>query len=123
MEKNKEELKTEMGKLDKVKEFTDEEFKQKDYFKKLNLREARALFKYRAKMTQYVKKNFTNDPKYRKDLWKCISCKTNIDTQSHVLWCDAYKNLRQGKDINNDKDLATYIMEVFEIRRKLEKNL
>ena len=90
------------------------------YFQKLNLEEARAIFKYQAKMTQYVKRNFPNEPKYRQDLWKGISCQSNIDTQSHILWCEAYKNLRKDKNIENDKDLATYILEVHEIREKLE---
>ena len=85
----------------------------------MNLDEARAIFKHRAKKTQYSKFNFKNDPQYRHDLWKCSSCKTNIDTQSHLLWCEAYKKLREDKDLNSDKDLATYIMEVLKIRTKL----
>ena len=62
--KNSEELKNEMIKLNKVKEFKDEKFERKDYFKKLNLKEAREIFKHRAKMTQYVKRNDPNEPKY-----------------------------------------------------------
>ena len=70
-------------------------------------------------MTQYSKFNFKNDPQYRQDLWKCSSCRTNIDTQSHILWCDSYKKLREGKDLNSNKDLANYIIEVLKIREKL----
>ena len=73
-------------------------------------------------MTQYVKRNYPNEPKYRQDLWKCISCQSNIDTQSQMLWCEAYKNLRKDRDIDNDKDLANFILEVLEIRRKLDIN-
>ena len=85
----------------------------------MNLDEARTIFKHRAKMTQYTKWNFKNDPQYRHDLWKCTSCKKNIDTQSHLLWCESYKTFREGKDLQSDKDLANYIMEVLKIRTKL----
>ena len=122
IEKNKEELKKEIGKLEKVKEFKDEKFEQKEYFKELNLKEARAVFKHRSKMTQYVKRNFANEPQYRNDLWQCTGCKSNVDTESHILWCDAYRDLRQGKDIKNDKDLASYLLKVFDIRSKLNTN-
>ena len=118
LNKNSIELKKEIGELSKVKEFKDEDFQQKEYFKNLSLKEARTIFKHRSKMTQYVKRNYPNEPKYRKELWKCISCQSNIDTQSHILWCHAYKDLRKDKDINSDKDLATYIQEVLEIRKK-----
>ena len=102
-----------------MKEYSGENFHQKDYFKNLNLHEARTVFKHRAKMTQYTKWNFKNDPQYRHDLWKCSSCKTNIDTQSHILWCDSYKKLREGKDLTNDKDLANYIIQVLKTRTEL----
>ena len=119
LEKNEKELKNGLEKFQKVKEYSGENFQQKDYFKILNLHEARSVFKFRAKMTQYTKFNFKNDPQYRKDLWNCSSCKTNIDTQSHILWCESYKKFREGKDLNSNKDLANYIIEVLRIREKL----
>ena len=70
-------------------------------------------------MTQYTKWNYKNDPQYRHDLWKCQSSRTSIDTQSHLLWCESYKNLKADKDLNSDKDLANYIIEVLKIRTKL----
>ena len=70
-------------------------------------------------MTQYIKRNFRHDPAYTKDIWKCDSCRTSIDTQSHMLWCEAYKELRMDKDLRSDKDLTKYIQEVLEIRMKM----
>ena len=67
----------------------------------------------------HIKRNFRHDPAYTKDSWKCDSCRTNIDTQSHMLWCEAYKELRIDKDLQSDKDLTKYIQEVQEIRMKL----
>ena len=121
IEKNKEELKKEIGKLEKVKEFKDEKFEQKEYLKELNLKEAKAVFKHRAKMTQYVKRNFSNDIMYRQSLWQCISCKECIDTQSHMMWCISYSEFRENLNFNDNKDLASYIAQVLKIREKMEK--
>ena len=70
-------------------------------------------------MMQYTKMNFSNDPKYIKELWLCDSCQTSISTQSHVLWCPAYAPLRENKSLNNDKDFASYLQSVLEIRANL----
>ena len=66
-----------------------------------------------------VKYNYSHDPKYQKDLWKCDSCESSIETQEHILWCPAYSELRKDKDINNDHDLITYIKNVMKVREKL----
>ena len=115
-------LKKELKKLEKVKEFSSENFELKNYFKTLNLQEARNVFKYRSKMTQYVKRNFKNDKIYRQSLWQCVSCKKCIDTQSHMMQCEAYSEFRQNLNFDNNKDLAKYIAEVLKIREKIEKN-
>ena len=70
-------------------------------------------------MIQYTKRNFSHDPAYTNALWKCDSCKTQIDTQSHIQWSEAYKNLRNDRDLKSDKDLTQYIKEVLEIRTKM----
>ena len=97
-----------------------EDFGRQPYLKELNLEGARTKFKYRTKMTQFVKMNYSSDPKYSEDLWRCQSCRTKIDSQNHVLWCPSYANLREGKDLDSDKDLCEYLQEVFRIRHKLE---
>ena len=79
--KNEEELRNDIGKLEKVKKYATEKCELKNYFKDLNLDEARAIFKHRAKMTQYTKRNFKNDPQYRHALWKCSSCKTTAGAE------------------------------------------
>ena len=66
--------------------------------------------------------NFHSDEHYRKELWKCDSCQSAIDTQSHVLWCRAYVKLRENKDLNNDQDIDQYLQEVLEIRSNLNIN-
>ena len=118
IDKNVTELIFEMIKSEKVKEYISETFERKSYFKDLNLIEARAIFKKRAKMTQYVKMNYPSDPVFRKELWQCSGCSTKMDTMSHVLWCSGYSNLRENLDLDSDKDLAKYLLEVEKIRSK-----
>ena len=67
-----------------------------------------------------LKRNYANDKKYRQSLWQCVSCKTEIDTQSHVMWCDAYSELRKNVNFDNNKDLAKYIGDILKIREKLD---
>ena len=67
-----------------------------------------------------VKFNYKNNPVNRATLWQCDSCQSAIDTQSHILWCPAYSELRWGKDISNDKHLIDYVRKVIEIRDNLK---
>ena len=97
-----------------------EECITKPYVKNLTVTNARHVFKKRTSMTQYVKMNYMNETRYMKDLWKCDSCQTSIDSMSHVLWCPSYSELRTGKDMKNDQDMATYLHNVMLIRSKLE---
>ena len=75
------------------------------------------MFRSRSGMFQ-CKMNFPNHKKFSKDLWTCDSCRRAIDSQSHVMVCPAYKQLREGKDVNNNEDLVKYLAEVMKIRNK-----
>ena len=95
-----------------------EQFGKKDYMNTMTLSETRIQFKLRSHMFD-VKWNYKSNPNYAKDLWKCDSCKSSIQTQNHIMWCPAYSELRAGKDITNDKDLVDYMRKVMTIREKL----
>ena len=95
-----------------------EKFERKNYINDMTMIEAQTYFKYRTHMIN-AKFNYKNDKKYRKELWRCNSCKSAFYTQSHIFWYPSYKELRAGKNINNDKDLVNYIQNVMEIREKL----
>ena len=69
-------------------------------------------------MLQYVKMNYSSDPIYTKELWKCSGC-SSIDTESHLLWCPSYASLRLNLDLSNNKDLAKYLQEILKIRFNL----
>ena len=120
---NEKELKQDMQTFKKLKqsELINEKFGMRKYVKELNVNEARTLFKHRCKMTRYVKMNYKNEPKYLKSLWKCQNC-SNMDSESHILWCKEYSNLREDKNLQNIKDLSQYIQKVVKLREKQEEN-
>ena len=96
-----------------------EHFQTQEYIKTMNVTEARLNFKMRSHMLN-VKFNYSHDKNHSKDLWKCDSCETSIDTQSHILWCPSYSDLRIGKNIDDDSDLIEYIKKVMSVREKLK---
>ena len=113
-----EQSKKEMNHKTKTKDIIHESFEFKDYLKNKNVYEARTAFKMKTKMLE-VKMNFQHDPKYMADLWRCDSCRSAVDTQSHVLHCPAYKSQRENKDISNFDDLVKYYSDVMVIRSKI----
>ena len=63
--------------------------------------------------------NFKNKPKYKKEQFLCDSCMSEVDENTHVLYCPSYSALREGKNLNDDNHLANYLQQVLEIRMKL----
>ena len=97
-----------------------ETFKRRDYINNMLLSDSRTMFQYRSSMTEHVKMNYSSDPKYKAELWKCGSCQVSRDTQDHVLWCPSYSELRQGRNLDCDRDLTRYLHDVLVIRQKLK---
>ena len=93
-----------------------ESFGQKGYISDLTLHKARMKFQMRSKM---VDAKFNFSAKYEKELWRCDSCLSAIETQSHLLFCPAYSSLRVGKDLKNDDHLIDYMQSVMDVRTKL----
>ena len=117
---NETEIKKWMKKSIKCNEVKEESFGLKPYFKELNVTQIRTKFRAKAKMIQ-VKFNFKNDGKNSSENWVCDSCERSaIESQSHIMWCEAYAHLRVGKDINSDKDLIQYLNSVMNIRQELK---
>ena len=77
---------------------------------------ARLNFIVRSRMTN-TKMNQQSDKAHAKSLWKCDECR-NIDSQSHIVWCPFFADLREGKSLQNDDDLVEYFREVLNIREK-----
>ena len=76
-------------------------------------------FKIRTKMVD-VKANFKNDKKYKAENWVCEACNLEIETQSHVLECSEYRELRNDKKLEEMGEIVTYFQKVLKIR--LEKS-
>ena len=111
-------LKQKMEKMTKLKNISEEKFERKDYLENKKILDARTMFRYRTGMYK-CKMNFRHVHKFKEELWMCDSCQSQIDTQSHVLFCPAYQQLRAGKDMFNTNDLTTYLVKVIQIREKL----
>ena len=111
-------IKEEMKKSSKMKCKTVEVWERQEYLENKKVHEARAMFRFRSRMAD-CKMNYPSEPRFQRDLWMCDNCRSAIDTQSHVMTCPAYRELREGKDINDDNDLAKYLADVLQIRTKL----
>ena len=97
-----------------------ENFAVKDYIKKMTVEDARVNFALRSSMYD-VSFNYRSDPKNAAELWRCDSCMSgHIQTQSHILYCEAFADLRKDRDLNSDKDLVDYMKSVLIIREKLD---
>ena len=105
----------------KMEDIKEEKFEMRDYMKTKIIEDARMMFRIRCKMVD-VKWNYQNDARYKAELWSCDGCKRTIETQSHVMQCPAYTNLRVGMSLKNDKDIVEYFKRVLEIRQKMRKN-
>ena len=72
-------------------------------------------FQLRSFMTRTVKFNYSSDRRYIAEMWKCSHC-PNIDNQSHIMYCTAYKQPREGKDLTKDLDLVHYYKQALQMR-------
>lgn len=102
------EIKENFSKLDTMR---GEMFGIKDYLKDKCVEDARCMFRIRTRMVD-LKMNFKNLPQYRRDSWMC-KCLATVESQRHVLlYCPEYAKLREGRDMDNDKDLVNYFRDV-----------
>ena len=105
-----------MTKLEELVE-SEEAYECKEYIKNMNMHDGRMHFRLRSKMFP-CKANFKNDPENVASKWLCKAC-LQVDSQSHILTCSAYKQLREGKSLSSDQDVVDYYRKVLRIRTKL----
>ena len=118
--KNETELKDKIKDLEKLVIMKDESYEQKSYLAQMSLKDARMMFRIRTR-TIKCKMNQSSSRTNKEALWQCSGCGC-IDTQSHIIHCSAYQNLREGKSINNDDDLVEYFTQVMKIRDEMDLN-
>lgn len=106
------ELETRYSKLQDIKH---EKFGLKDYFVTNVVEKARMAFQIRTKMLDF-KGNYKNDKKYKAEKWQCEACGNEVETQTHVLECPEYHQLREGRNMENLEDQIGYFQEVMKTR-------
>ena len=83
------------------------------------MKNARMMIRVRSRMVK-CKMNFSSERVNIETSWKCRACCSGaIETQSHILYCEAYQPLRVGKSLSSDDDIVDYLRKVFELREKL----
>ena len=136
-EMNKCEIVSEMKSSQKMKDldFDNIKFERQPYLLTLNLSEARMKLKINAFMTPTIKMNFPSDTEFTNQFWTCSGCAGSDgdgvgggsgvagrrDTQQHVLICPGYAELRDGIDLENDRDLVKYFTQVINRRQEEDK--
>ena len=86
------------------------DFELKDYMQQKSLKDVRDTFRTRVQLVEGIKGNFKN--RYREEDRCCNGCEVAEDTQPHVLICEAYSDLREGKYLKRDADMVEYFREV-----------
>ena len=121
--KYEEELKGIISKSTKLKDgpMRGEQFEENQYLKEMSMMDARTLFRIRSQTTT-VQMNQRSDKSHAKNLWKCLEC-GNIDSQSHIVWCPFFSELREGKSLDNNDDLVKYFQQIFKIREEKRNEL
>ena len=78
-------------------------------------------FRVENKMVESIKGNFKSDYKRKNISISCSSCKKEgkVDTQSHVFReCEAFSDLREDLDPENDDHILKFFRKVIERRIK-----
>ena len=113
---NDAEIKKDMESYKKMKIMEEETNKNNKFIKKEDISNGRILFRHRSEMYE-SKGNYKQ--RYKDTNLLCDSCESEVDDYLHVLYCSSYKELRDGKSLKNDTDLAIYLKKVLRIRTNL----
>ena len=95
-----------------------EDFKIKDYFRELNLENARIKFRERSKTMTSCRTHYPSDQDNIKQMSECPNKCGNIDSLSHWKSCIFYSQFRESIDMNDDKQLCEFYKSVINLRMK-----
>ena len=85
-----------------------------------SLAKTRELFRIRTHMNE-LKANFKHDKKNIASGISCVACGIEEESNSHVMICDKYDDLRAGKNLKSDNDLVKFFSDVMKRRGEIEK--
>ena len=91
-----------------------EDYEVKPYLYSMNVEQARTKYRQRYYMLKYCKVNYLNDPVFKKELYKCRFCPA-ISSQSHLMVCPRYDDLRRFRDLDDEDDVIDYLVEVMRL--------
>ena len=123
--------------------FSKESFEMKKYFETLPTYQARLKFKLDSHMLPLAM-NFRREKRFCDAGWICLGCHGHppphgaaglvqadpphlpdggpaYETEQHVLHCWAYSDLREGKQMEREKDVLTYFQEVLKRRAETKE--
>ena len=91
----------------------------KDYMKVMTVADVRTNFRIRTNMLDLLA---NMNGKVRDGNLKCRGCMVegSEESQVHVLYCEAYMDLRTGREMESDVDLVNFFREV--MRRRANEN-
>ena len=98
------------------------QLKRQEYMKKLSLSVARIIFRRNCGMIQTIRSNFKNDKRYKSEKYLCPDCRhlvppvSHVDQQDLITSCEGNRDLREGLELSDLKQLAEYFRLVIERR-------
>ena len=112
-------LKSESANMDKMKVIQAESWGLKEYVKSGNLYSVRSTWELRAYMLK-VAGNYSHHSRYLATDWRCQACQLQVrEDQDHLATtCDGYKDLREGKDMDDDKEMVDFFRMVMRRREQ-----
>ena len=112
-------LKSESANMDKMKVIQAESWGLKEYVKSVNLYSVRSTWELRAYMLK-VAGNYSHHSRYLATDWRCQACQLQVrEDQDHLATtCDGYKDLREGKDMDDDKEMVDFFRMVMRRREQ-----
>ena len=106
--KEDEVMKSESVESSKMRTIRGERWGLKEYVKNENLYNVRSTWEVRSFMLR-VAGNYSHHAKYQATGWLCQACKLQVrEDQDHLTCCQGYEDLRQGRDLQDDKDLVSF---------------
>jgi hypothetical protein len=118
------ELKEELGKSKKMESHKDEDFENvQPYMHGKDISKTRMCFRVRCEMVDDIKGNFKS--KYtRNGDENALICEydgcNQVETQGHCMVCPQWESIRQGLDLTNIDDLASFFQKLLLARAKLK---
>ena len=116
VQKDEQDMKAGMVGKTKLENLLKDDCKTKDYMGLKSLHHVRDIFRAETNMLEGIKGNHKN--MYRDQDMKCGGCNMELDTQSHVLSCEAYRDLREDKVLSSDEGMIEYFRQVINRRMK-----